>query len=103
MPPARKRTFSLPAKHADYIDSLVESGAYASDSDVVRAGIEALQDRDISIERWLREEVVPVYDAMKADPSRGIPIEDVEALLEAHHAERLKSVSCVMAAAPEPA
>ena len=32
-----------------------------------------MQERDAAIERWLVNEVAPVYDAMKADPSRAIP------------------------------
>jgi hypothetical protein len=28
-----------------------------------------LQERDAAFERWLREELVPTYDATKADPS----------------------------------
>jgi antitoxin ParD1/3/4 len=88
---AEKRTFSLPAEHAAFIDSLVSSGAYASGSEVIRAGLRALQERDAAVERWLREEVVPVYDAMKADPARGIPAREVFADVRARHAARLKS------------
>ena len=72
-----KKTISLPAEHAVFIDGMVESGAYASASEVVRAGIRALQERDAAVTRWLLNEVAPVYDAMLADPSRGIPLEQV--------------------------
>jgi antitoxin ParD1/3/4 len=92
MSATEKRTVSLPTEQASYIDSLVASGAYASASEVVRAGLRALQERDAAIERWLREEVIPVYDAMKADPARGIPAEQVMASLRKRHAERLKTV-----------
>ncbi len=68
MPATAKRTVSLPVEQASYIDSLVESGAYASESDVVLAGLEALQDRDAEIERWLINDVLPVVEAMEADP-----------------------------------
>jgi len=85
-----KRTFSLPVEQANYIDTLVASGSYASASEVVRAGLRALQERDTAVERWLREEVVTVYDAMQADPTRGIPAEQVGERLRAHHAARLK-------------
>jgi antitoxin ParD1/3/4 len=85
-----KRTFSLPAEHAAFIDRLVASGAYASGSEVIRAGLRALQERDAAVERWLQQEVVPVYDAMKTDPSRAIPAGEVFAGLRKRHARRLK-------------
>ena len=53
-----KRTISLPSEHAVYIDNKVSSGAYASASEVVRAGLRALQERDEAVERWLREDVM---------------------------------------------
>ena len=71
MSQTEKRTISLPSEHAVYIDSKVTSGAYASASEVVRAGLRALQERDEAIERWLREDVAEAYDKMKADASRG--------------------------------
>src|SRR5579871_2818644 len=83
-----KRTFSLPAKQAAYIDSKVDDGAYASASEVVRAGLRALQERDAAFERWLQEEAVPTYDAMKADPGRGIPARKVFAEVRARYAHR---------------
>jgi antitoxin ParD1/3/4 len=86
-----KRTVSLPVEQAEYIDSLVSSGAYASASEVVRAGLRALQERDAAVERWLREEVAPAYDAMQADPSRGIPLQDVFDEIRTRHNERLRS------------
>ena len=72
-----KRTFSLPAEQAVYIDAKVDSGAYASSSEVIRAGLRVLQERDALFERWLREEVVPTYDAPKADPASHIPAKEV--------------------------
>ena len=70
MPHTKKRTFSLPTDHSDFIDKQVESGSYATASEVVRAGLRALQVRDAVVERWLGEEVAPTYDAMQEDPSR---------------------------------
>ncbi|RVU36795.1 type II toxin-antitoxin system ParD family antitoxin [Hwanghaeella grinnelliae] len=84
----QKRTISLPAEHADFVDELVSSGAYASASEVVRAGLRALQERDAAVERWLREEVAPVYDAMHEDPSRAIPTADAFAEVRKRHAKR---------------
>ena len=85
-----KRTVSLPFEQSNYVDQLVESGSYASASEVVRAGLRALQERDAAVERWLREDVAAAYDAMQADPGRGVPAKDVFASIRAHHADRLK-------------
>jgi antitoxin ParD1/3/4 len=87
---AQKRTFSLPARQSKFIDAQVRAGRYASASEVVRAGLRALQERDASFDHWLRSEVAPVYDAMKADPTRGIPADTVFAELRARHAAKAK-------------
>lgn len=85
-----KRTISLPDEHALYIDSKVKSGDYASVSEVVRAGLRALQERDRAVEEWLREKVAPAYDAMLEDPSRGIPSKQVFDEIRALHADDMK-------------
>jgi antitoxin ParD1/3/4 len=82
-----KRTFSLPNEQAAYIDAKVDDGASASE--VVRAGLHALQERDAAVERWLRDEVVPTYDAMKADPNQGIPAKAVFAEMRARYSRRI--------------
>lgn len=88
-----KRTISLPAEHAEFIDAKVASGDYASASEVVRAGLRALQERDAAIEKWLREEVAPAYDAYRKDPSRAVPIDEAFDAIRAHHAARIKAKS----------
>jgi antitoxin ParD1/3/4 len=85
-----KRSFSLPAEQSAFIDAQVAAGTFASASEVVRAGLRALQERDAAVDRWLREEVVPVYDRMMADPSRGIPARQVYENLRRHAAGRKK-------------
>jgi len=49
------------------------------------------QDEDDKLERWLREEVAPTYDAVKADPSLLIPLEEVFRNLEKRHEARVKA------------
>ncbi len=90
MSTVEKRTVSLPAEQAAFIDAQVASGAFASASEVVRAGLRALQERDAAVERWLRDEVAPTYDAMKADPTRALSGDEVLQRIRRRHAARLK-------------
>lgn len=85
-----KRTISLPREHAAFIDQLVASGLFASASEVVRAGLRALQERNDAVERWLRDEVAPTYDAMLADPARGRSAKSVLDEIRARHAAAFK-------------
>jgi antitoxin ParD1/3/4 len=80
-----KRIVNLPEEQAAYVDRMVESGAYASATEVVGAGLRALQDRDAAFETWLHEEVAPIYDAMASDPSRAIGADEAFARLRARH------------------
>ena len=89
MPTLNETTVSLPTDQLGYVELLLQSGVYATASEVVRAGLIALRERDDLVEDWLRTEVVPVYDLMMADPGRAIPGSDVSAALDAQHAERL--------------
>ena len=86
----KKRTFSLPSEHAAYIDSKVASGAYASGSEVVRAGLRALQERDAAVERWLQDEVAPTYDAVRSGSERTHSAASVFSEARAHYVGRRK-------------
>lgn len=48
-------------------------------------------ERQDTLERWLVEDVVPVFDAMQADPSRGVAAKQVTAKLDALHMQWLKT------------
>ncbi|MFP6757297.1 MAG: type II toxin-antitoxin system ParD family antitoxin [Alphaproteobacteria bacterium] len=85
-----KKTVSLPPRHVAYIDKMVASGSYASASEVVRAGLRALQERDEAVEKWLIEEVAASYDANKDDPSLGLNADSVFSEVRARHAKQLK-------------
>jgi len=93
MPSPKKRTFSLPEEQSAYIDRLVEAGTYASGSEVVRAGLRSLQERDAVVERWLREDVASTFDTLQADPNRALSAKDVFNLLRARHADRSKKTA----------
>jgi antitoxin ParD1/3/4 len=81
-------SITLPNELADLVRAKVASGEYATDSEVVRDGLRTLAARDRVIETWLREEIAPACDALKADPSRAISAGDVRAALAAKRKPR---------------
>lgn len=89
MSQATEKTISLPAAEAERIEALVQSGEYSSAGEVIREAMLALDERNTSLEEWLREEVLPVAAAYDANPSRGIPAEEVFARLRARHENRV--------------
>jgi antitoxin ParD1/3/4 len=82
-------SITLPNDMAAEVRAKVASGEYASESEVIRDGLRALQARDKALEHWLRTEVAEAYDAMEADPSRGKSLEEVRAALAERHAMRM--------------
>jgi putative addiction module CopG family antidote len=79
----RQLSVTLPVEMADMIRTKVTSGEYASESEVIRDGLRALAARDKAMESWLRREAAPAYDAMKANPGRGLSVKSVRANLAA--------------------
>ena len=82
---------TLPTEMAELVRTKVASGEYASESEVIRDGLRALQARDRAVEQWLRAQVVPAYDAMKAAPARAASTRSVRAVLAAAHRRRTKA------------
>jgi antitoxin ParD1/3/4 len=78
-------SITLPKEMADAVKSKVAAGEYATESEVIRDGLRALLARDRAVDHWLHEQVGPAYDALKAQPSRAVSIEEVRAQLAAEH------------------
>jgi putative addiction module CopG family antidote len=81
---------TLPNEMAEQVRAKVASGDYASESEVIREGLRALQARDRDLDAWLRTEAASAYDAIKADPSRGRSMQDVRFALNAEHERATK-------------
>lgn len=84
-------SITLPLDMARLVRSKVDSGEYATESEVIRDGLRALAARDRAVEKWLRETVVPAYDALRADPSRARTPANVRASLARAHKKRAKA------------
>lgn len=80
-------SITLPNEMADVVKAKVVAGEYATESEVIRDGLRALMARDRAVESWLRDQVGPAYDALKADPSRAVTVDHVRARLAAEHAK----------------
>jgi antitoxin ParD1/3/4 len=80
-------SITLPNEMAELVRAKVSAGEYATESEVIRDGLRTLLARDRAVENWLREQVAPAYDALKADPSRAVPAEQVRAALAAEYAK----------------
>jgi putative addiction module CopG family antidote len=78
-------SITLPNEMAELVRAKVATGEYATESEVVRDGLRTLLARDRAVEDWLREKVAPAYDALKADPSRAVSVDQVRAALSAQH------------------
>ncbi|MDJ1370986.1 ribbon-helix-helix domain-containing protein [Gulosibacter molinativorax] len=77
----KQLSITLPNEMAEQLKQRVATGAYASESEVIREGLRALFAQEDAVERWLRTEVVQSIEEMRADPSRAISSEDMRAHL----------------------
>lgn len=78
-------SITLPNEMADIVKSKVAAGEYATESEVIRDGVRVLMARDRAMDRWLHQTVGPAYDALKADPTRAVTVDQVRATLVAEH------------------
>lgn len=80
-------SITLPLDMAEVVKAKVRTGEYATESEVIRDGLRALLARDRAVESWLRDQVGPAYDALKADPARAVTVDQVRTRLAAEHAK----------------
>jgi len=81
-------SITLPVEMARAVKSKVASGAYASESEVIREGLRALQERDAALEQWALKEAAAAYDLHRADPTRTTPLADVAGRLDSYMKDR---------------
>lgn len=89
-------SISLPREMAEQIKAKVAAGEYATQSEMIRDGLHTLLERDLAADGWLLEQVAPAYDALKAEPARGLSAIEVrpwrpstaERVIKAHEAWR---------------
>ena len=77
----QQMSITLPLEMAAAVKNRVAAGEYTTKSEVIRDGLRALMARERAVENWLHAQVLPAYDALKADPSRGLTADQVRARL----------------------
>jgi putative addiction module CopG family antidote len=85
-------SITLPNEMAEVVKAKVAAGEYATESEVIRDGLRVLMARDRALESWLREQVGPAYDALKADPKRAVSVERVRERLAREHKRATRKV-----------
>lgn len=73
----QQMSITLPNDMAEMVKAKVAAGEYASESEVIRDGLRTLAARDKAVERWLRDQVVPAAQALKAKPERALTVSQV--------------------------
>ena len=79
-------SITLPNDMASLVRAKVQAGEYASESEMIRDGLRVLLARDQVIEDWLNNQVSEAYDALSADPSHALTVDQVRTRLAAEHA-----------------
>lgn len=81
-------SITLPNEMADVVKAKVAAGEYATESEVIRDGLRALLARDRAVDEWLREQVIPAAQALKANPGRALSTGQVREHLAAKRRSR---------------
>jgi putative addiction module CopG family antidote len=76
---ARQVSVTLAQDLVELVESKIESGEYATESDVIVEGLRALQAQDRALEHWLRTEVVETYDRVEDGREKSFSPEQVRA------------------------
>lgn len=76
-------SITLTNEMADMVRARVASGAYASESEVIREGLRALNERDKAMEAWLMHSAAPSLDAIRENPGKGNSISQVRSAIRA--------------------
>lgn len=78
----KEMQITLPAELAARVRDKMDTGQYATESELIAQSLAALEDRDAEIESWLINDVKPAIDQWTADPRRAIPLSEAFANLD---------------------
>lgn len=69
----------------DVVKAKIRSGEHANEDEVIPDGLSAFLARNRAVETWLHRQVGLAYDALRADPSRAIGVDQVRVRLAVEH------------------
>lgn len=78
----RQMSITLPVEMAESVRAKVACGDYASESEVIREGLRALEAQEEAIERWLKTKVTAAWEAYEADSDSAISLEEFDGRME---------------------
>ena len=70
---------TIPSVHGEFCPSCGEAVLNSAESQRVS---------EVMVDTWLRHQVGPAYDALKADPARAVTTDHVRARLAAEHSKK---------------
>lgn len=76
---------TLPNEMAKMVKARVSSGEYASESEVIRDGLRALEARERVVDEWLTKEVATAYDKLESDPASALTLDQIRQHLSDKH------------------
>jgi antitoxin ParD1/3/4 len=79
----RQITIELPEDMIEIMHERIALGQFASESDMVRQGLIALDTQETEVEHWFHQQVAPAYDAYKTGMTRTSGISEAMLRLDA--------------------
>jgi antitoxin ParD1/3/4 len=80
----RRLNLDLPEEVAVRLEARMASGSYASQGDVIRDGLDALDQREVPLEEWMHDEVRQTYARYMRGEVELLSLDVVKAHMAAH-------------------
>jgi antitoxin ParD1/3/4 len=83
-----RRTVTISKSHSDFIDERIARGDFVSASEVVRAGLTALSQREAEVTHWLTHDVAKTFDRSVESPKDHIELDAAFAIIRASKSDQ---------------
>lgn len=82
------RSISVTKAHVDFVKDKVQQGVYASESEVYRAALRALQEQEAASEKEFEVRVLKAIAELIANPENTFTVDEVKATIKQRAAAR---------------